>query len=165
MNREDFLKMMEAKGMTGEFTEDELAGLGLVTDPEPEPEPAPEPTPEPEITLANIDPSTLDEGSRLLYTAFMNDIKKREATEKATLIASAGLSKPYVAMLKKMSKLGASTEDIASSISEFKSLDVTKPKKTGIRIIPSVRNTTTKTETMPKLGSKEWGAFLAGKTK
>jgi len=113
----------------------------------------------------DIDESKLDDTSRMIYNALLKEKERNRKKEIMNIIDVSGLKDQHKAVLKRMAKNGSKKKDIESSINDLLELEKsTKRKRKTTLIVPKGKvSGKKKKRTEPKVGTREYGAFLAKK--
>lgn len=124
---------------------------------------------EPEDILDNINYDELSEDAKLMYKLFKQEKEARVADKIDNIISSSNLSDTQKSVVKRFAKSTTDIEVIKATIA-----DLEKDNNASKRTISTSRMTGknnvkstiyTKQNTVPKFGTREYGAYLAKKKK
>ncbi len=123
---------------------------------------------EEEDDLENIDVTKLTSGERMMYNIYLKEKKKAKQVELNALISTSGVGVKHKEVLKRMAKSGVGMNEIKKTIEDFKQVEDASTRILGRKkIVPKAKvKTKGKVKSKsPKVGSLEYGQFLAKKKK
>lgn len=120
---------------------------------------------EEENLLEGIDPNQLSPTERMFYDYVVKQEQRAKQREISLVIQGAQVSMQHKMVLDRMAKDGMSIKSIEKTIADFKQIEASSARIGGTtRIISKGKTKTTATQTknqVPKLGTKEYGIYLA----
>lgn len=115
--------------------------------------------------LDSVDVNQLSPTERVLYDYMVSQEKKAKQREISLLIQGAQLDIQHKMILDRMAKDGVPIKSIEATIADFKQIQASSARTaTTTRIVSKGKikgGTTQKKPTVPKMGTKEFGEYLA----
>lgn len=124
---------------------------------------------EEEIDLSAINPDEMTPLEKFLYNKLVEQTEEHRAKELNTVINSSGVNDKFKAVLKRMADNGVEIEEIEKTIADFQEIEKSSQRKKGNNtlILPRGKakgaGTNKKDNKAPKVGTVEFGKFLAKK--
>lgn len=117
-----------------------------------------------EDPLAGVDPNQLSPTERMFYEYIQTEKKKATQREISLLIQGSALSIQHKMILDRMAKDGVPRKSIEATIEDFRQIQASSTRNAGPTKIVSkskTKGTTTKQSSVPKMGTAEFGKYLA----
>lgn len=116
--------------------------------------------------LSGVDPDQLSPTERMFYDYIQTEKKKAKSREISLLIQGSQLDIQHKMILDRMAKDGAKRKSIEATIADFKQIQASSARVGGTTKIVSKSkikgsSATTKKNAVPKIGTKEYGKYLA----
>lgn len=116
--------------------------------------------------FADVDPDKLSPTERMFYDYVVSEKEKAKKREISLLIQGSQISIQHKMVLDRMAKEGMSISAIEKTIADFKQIEASSARVGGTTKIISRSKTkgsttTKKKDDVPKIGTKEFGAYLA----
>lgn len=124
---------------------------------------------ESEIDLSALNPENMSELEKFLYNKLIEQDEEHRVKELNTVINSSGVNDKFKAVLQRMADNGVEIEEIEKTIADFKEIEKSTQRKKGNNtlILPRSKTkgagTSKKDNNAPKVGTVEFGKFLAKK--
>lgn len=114
--------------------------------------------------LEGIDPNNLSPTERMFYDYIQKEKQKAKSREISLIIQGSQLDIKHKMILDRMAKDGVPRKSIEATIEDFKQIQASSARVGGTTKIVSkskMKGTTTKKPDVPKMGTKDFGKYLA----